>query len=108
MYAVIFEVFPGEGQYEAYLEIAAGLLADAQAIEGFISIERFSSLVNEGKILSLSFWESEESIQTWREHTDHRKAQTRGRYQIFDDYRLCVAQVVRDYGKYERDQAPQP
>ena len=63
---------------------------------------------DEGKLLSLSFWRDEESIRRWRAHTGHRSAQVAGRSGIFEDYRLRVASVVRDYGLTERSQAPQP
>lgn len=107
MIAVIFEVIPAEGQKGTYLDIAAELRPLLDEIDGFISIERFQSLTDPGKILSLSFWRDEAAIQTWREQLDHRDAQIRGRTGIFEDYRLRIATVVRDYGLHERDEAPQ-
>lgn len=107
MFAVIFEVYPHKDQHDDYLDIAAVLRPELDKIEGFISIERFASLTTEGKILSLSFWQNEEAIRIWREHVEHRSAQQKGRYKIFQDYRLRVAAVIRDYGMFERDQAPQ-
>jgi heme-degrading monooxygenase HmoA len=106
--AVIFEVMPAEGRTADYLEIAADLRPLLDEIDGFISIERFQSLTDPGKILSLSFWRDEDAIRAWREQAEHRVAQARGRTEIFDDYRLRIASVVRDYGLTERDQAPQP
>lgn len=107
MFAVIFEVNPHQDQFDDYLDIAALLRPELEKIEGFISIERFTSLTTQGKILSLSFWQNEDAIKTWRDHVEHRIAQQKGRYEIFQDYRLRVAAVVRDYGMFERDQAPQ-
>jgi heme-degrading monooxygenase HmoA len=75
-------------------------------IEGFISIERFQSLANQKKLVSLSFWESEEAISNWRNNINHRMAQQKGRYKLFADYRLRVAHIVRDYGLNSREQAP--
>lgn len=106
MYAVIFEVRPSQNRYDAYLSIAADLRPELEKIDGFISIERFASLTEEGKVLSLSFWRDEAAINAWREHRDHRDAQRKGRDDVFDDYRLRVAAVVRDYGMFERDEAP--
>jgi len=106
MIAVIFEVFLAEGKVDEYLDIAASLRPQLKGIDGFISIERFSSLVEEGKILSLSFWRDEEAIEAWRNLESHRIAQEKGRGGVFLDYRLRVANVNRDYGKNERDQAP--
>jgi len=106
MFAVIFEVVPALGRKQEYLDIAASLRPALEKIDGFISIERFESLTNEGKILSLSIWRDEESVKRWRQFEEHRVAQTKGRGGIFADYRLRVASVIRDYGMFERDQAP--
>jgi heme-degrading monooxygenase HmoA len=106
MIAVIFEVLPAEGKMDEYLEIAAGLKPQLEEIDGFISIERFSSLVEEGKVLSLSFWRDEEAIEAWRNLESHRLAQEKGRGGVFYDYRLRVANVNRDYGMENREQAP--
>lgn len=106
MIAVIFEVEPAEGQETAYLDIAAELRPLLDGIEGFISVERFRSLTNPGKVLSLSFFESEEAVARWRNTAEHRCAQAKGRGGVFAGYRLRIANVMRDYGMYERDQAP--
>lgn len=106
MIAVIFEVWPNEGETQTYLDIAASLGPELKKIDGFISIERFESLAQAGKILSLSFWRDEQAIQHWRTLELHRSAQSRGRAEVFRDYRLRVAAVIRDYGMLERAQAP--
>lgn len=106
MIAVIFEVIPEDGRKQEYLNIAADLRPLLDDIDGFISIERFESLTNPGKILSLSFWRDEASVNQWRQMEQHRTAQIQGRTLIFKDYRLRVAAVVRDYGLSDRDQAP--
>ncbi|MBW3634496.1 MAG: antibiotic biosynthesis monooxygenase [Chloroflexi bacterium] len=106
MIAVIFEVWPGEGRRDEYLDIAAELRPLLDGIDGFISIERFASLSEPGKMLSLSFWRDEEAVAAWRQLEAHRAAQTRGRAGIFTDYRLRIAGVVRDYGMHSRDEAP--
>lgn len=106
MIAVIFEVTPAEGHRDAYLEIAAGLRAELEQQDGFISVERFQSLVNPGKLLSLSFWRDEAAVAAWRQRTKHRAAQSAGRGGLFADYRLRVAAVLRDYGLNERGEAP--
>jgi heme-degrading monooxygenase HmoA len=106
MIAIIFEVFPAPGRKQEYLDLAAALKPELEKIDGFISIERFASLTNEGKILSLSVFRDEAAVQAWRNLEKHRLAQARGRAGIFSDYRLRVASVVRDYGMFERAQAP--
>ena len=106
MIAVIFEVTPNPNQTEAYLGAAAKLAPLLAENDGFISIERFQSLTTPGKILSLSFWRDEESVAKWRQLEAHRGVQAAGRRSIFADYRLRVAQVLRDYGMNDREQAP--
>ena len=106
MIVVIFEVIPAEGKVQEYLDIATNLKPQLEKIDGFISIERFSSLVEEGKILSLSFWRDEKAIKAWRNLESHRLAQEKGRGGVFSNYRLRVANVCRDYGMNNREQAP--
>ena len=107
MIGVIFEVWLHPDHKDSYFDIAAGLKQDLQAMDGFVSVERFQSLVDEGKILSLSFWRDEEAVKGWRQHFDHRAAQKSGREGIFLDYRLRVAEVLRDYGMKIRVEAPE-
>jgi len=106
MIAVIFEVTPAEGRKDAYLDIAARLKPTLEQIDGFISVERFQSLTNPEKMLSLSFFRDEEAVQEWRRVEAHRAAQQAGRERLFADYRLRIASVVRDYGLNERAEAP--
>jgi len=106
MIAVIFEVIPAEGKVQEYLDIAAKLKPKLENIDGFISLERFSSLSDEGKLLSLSFWRDENAIEEWRNIESHRLAQEKARDGVFSDYRLRVAIVSRDYGMVNREQAP--
>jgi heme-degrading monooxygenase HmoA len=106
MIAVIFEVEPDPAHRQEYLDTAAALRAELEAIDGFISVERFASLTQPGKLLSLSFWRDEEAVRRWRNLGSHREAQVRGRQGVFRDYRLRVAEVMRDYGLREREQAP--
>lgn len=106
MIAVIFEVEPAAGRAPDYLGIAADLRPLLDGIDGFISIERFESLAQPGKYLSLSFWRDEAAVAAWRAVGEHRAAQAAGRGGIFADYRLRVASVLRDYGMTDRAEAP--
>lgn len=106
MYAVIFEVIPSQQGQEEYLQLADGLRSFLENCDGFISIERFQSLVDDNKLLSLSFWRDEESITTWRNLLEHRLAQQKGKDALFQSYRIRVAEVVRDYTGVQRDEAP--
>lgn len=106
MIAVIFEAEPNPGRKQAYLDAAAKLKPLLEKIDGFISIERFESLTQPGKILSLSIWRDEEAVRRWRNVEEHRRIQAAGRQSIFADYRLRVAQVIRDYGLTNRAEAP--
>ncbi len=106
MIAVIFEVWPKAEHEQDYLDLAAGLRPILETIDGFISIERFESLTEKGKLLSLSFFRDEAAIEAWRNVSEHRRSQAKGRARIFEDYRIRIAGVVRDYGMNERAQAP--
>jgi heme-degrading monooxygenase HmoA len=106
MIAVIFEVEPHPERKDAYLEAAARLKPLLEGIDGFISVERFQSLTQPDKLVSLSYWRDEEAVRRWRNLEPHRRTQAAGRESIFADYRLRVAQVLRDYGMNERDEAP--
>ena len=106
MIAVIFEVVPAPGRRDDYLAVAAELKPLLEAIDGFISVERFQSLSDPGKILSLSFFRDQEAVKAWRNTIAHRRAQAAGRGGIFSGYRLRIAAVIRDYGLHDRDQAP--
>ncbi|QJQ06547.1 antibiotic biosynthesis monooxygenase [Undibacterium piscinae] len=106
MIAVIFEVLPHAASRQAYLDIAAALSPVLKEMDGFISIERFQSLSDPQKILSLSFWRDEAAVAGWRKREAHRAAQSQGRNVVFQDYRLRIAGVIRDYGMTEREQAP--
>ncbi|AWH87444.1 antibiotic biosynthesis monooxygenase family protein [Limnobaculum parvum] len=106
MIAVIFEVQIKPGHKQAYLDLAAELKPLLSEIDGFISIERFESLSEPGKVLSLSFWRDEQAVQQWRQLALHRQAQAKGRATIFNDYRLKIAGIIRDYGMTDRELAP--
>jgi heme-degrading monooxygenase HmoA len=104
--AVIFEVLPKPGQAQRYFDIAAELKPMLDGIDGFVSVERFESLTQPGRYLSLSYWRDEDAVRAWRTHALHRAGQREGRAVVFDDYRIRVAAVLRDYGLRERAQAP--
>jgi heme-degrading monooxygenase HmoA len=105
MIAVIFEVWPD--RRDDYLDIAAELRPHLKEIDGFISVERFESLTEKGKMLSLSFFRDEAAVEAWRNVAEHRAAQAKGRGGIFKDYRLRIAGVIRDYGMNDRAQTPE-
>ncbi len=106
MIAVIFEVYPHPDHKEEYLNIAATLREELHKVDGFISVERFQSLTDPDKLLSLSFFRDEQAVEDWRNLRKHRGAQAAGRGGIFTGYRLRVASVLQDYGLEDREQAP--
>jgi heme-degrading monooxygenase HmoA len=105
MMAVIFEVEPHEGKGQAYFDLAAALRPSLEKIDGFISVERFESLTNKGKYVSLSFWRDEAAVGAWRAHIGHQEAQLLGKRELFKDFRIRVAEVVRDYTLKDRQGA---
>lgn len=106
MIAVIFESWPKPGKKDSYLDMAAMLMPLVQEIDGFISVERFESVSQPGKMVALSFWRDEAAVTNWRNIIEHRRVQKGSRKTVFDDYRLRVAHVIRDYGLNDRDTAP--
>ncbi|WP_137935908.1 antibiotic biosynthesis monooxygenase [Chitinivorax sp. B] len=106
MITILFEVLPHTERQQDYLDLAADLRPQLEQVDGFLSVERFTSLTTPGKMLSLSFWRDEESVKQWRNLPQHRAAQSAGRTHIFANYRLRVASVIRDYGLHEREAAP--
>ena len=106
MIAVIFEMHLKDEGRDPYFSVASQMRSLLGEMDGFISVERFQSLSEKNKFLSLSFWRDEEAVKGWRNHIRHREAQEKGRRDFFDDYRLRVVSVLRDYGKYQRDEVP--
>lgn len=106
MIAVIFEFWPRDGQTGRYLDLAAEMRREVEGIDGFLSVERFESIYEKGKYVSLSFWRDEQAVRAWREHLRHRSVQRLGRAEIFAKYRLRVANVLRDYTQDDRAEAP--
>ena len=106
MIGVIFEVEPAEGCKEAYLDMAAEMRPLVEQVDGFISVERFQSLTNPGKLLSISFFRDEAALDQWRTLAAHRRAQSKGRSGMFSDYRIRVVSVMRNYTLNDRAQAP--
>ncbi len=106
MITVIFEVWPKAGKAAEYFDIAASLRHALEKLDGFISIERFESVTQPGKFVSISFWRDEAAVQAWRNVEGHRMAQAKGRGEVFADYRIRVASVMRDYSMTARGEAP--
>ena len=102
MIAVIFEVEPKDGRGQDYFDLAAGLKAELEKIDGFISVERFESLTTPGRYVSLSYWRDEAAIKAWHAHAGHQSAQANGKAEIFADFRIRVAEVMRDYQLKDR------
>jgi heme-degrading monooxygenase HmoA len=106
MVVVIFEVWPAEGRRAEYLDLAAELKPRLEEVDGFISVERFESLTEKGKLLSISTWRDDAAVRAWRNVAEHRVAQAKGRASVFAGYRLRVASVLRDYSMDQRAEAP--
>jgi heme-degrading monooxygenase HmoA len=106
MIAVIFESWPKSAKMQTYLDMGAALRSHLETLDGFISIERFQSLSDPDKLVALSFWRDEAAVDAWRNREIHRAIQKGSRRDVFRDYRLRVASVIRDYTMSDRNQAP--
>lgn len=96
MFSVIFEVLPGEGKKDRYLELAKHLKPILESIDGFVDNERFESQLRPGWVLSHSTWRDEKSVVRWRTEGKHHAVQEKGRLEIFEDYHLRVGDVTAD------------
>jgi heme-degrading monooxygenase HmoA len=101
MIVVVFEFRPKAGKEASYFDLTKTLTPLVKEFDGFISIERASSVTNEGKYISVSFWRDEQSVERWHAVEQHRMAQALGKTEIFEDYRITVAQTIRQYAKGE-------
>ena len=106
MIVVLFEVEPLSGKDTRYFDIAANLREELAQVDGFVSVERFQSLTRPHVYLSMSWWRDEEAVRAWRTQAAHRQGQQEGRDSVFSNYRIRVAQMLRDYSLKQRDQAP--
>lgn len=102
MYVVVFEISMKEGAQDRYFDLAASLRPEVEKIDGFISVERFESVATPGKFVSISFWRDEAAVQRWRKHAGHEVAQATGKSEVFADFRISVAEVMRQYTMAER------
>ena len=107
MIAIIFEFTPHPDRIDQYFDMAKEMRAHLSRIDGFISVERFESVTTPGKFVSLSFWRDQEAVKAWRNLPEHREAQSTGRREVLAAYRLRVAEVLRDYGREDRAEAPE-
>ncbi len=104
---VLFEVIPTKEGKEKYLELASMLRPMLANIDGFISGERFQSLNNEDKLLSINIWESEEALMKWRNNLEHRMSQAKGKNKLFTSYKITVCNSIREYTDTNREEAPE-
>ena len=103
---VLFEVTVKSGQMDDYLKMAASLKESLASAEGLSRAERFSSLVTENKLLSLSVWDGEQSVEKWRNLLAHRACQRHGRMHDFADDQITVVTPIRTYSMTDRTEAP--
>lgn len=104
---VLFEVKPTKSGMKKYLDLAAMLKPLLAGFEGFIRAERFSSLNEDGKLLSMNIWTDEAAVERWRNAMQHRMSQKEGREKLFESYKITVCSEIRSYTNTERAQAPQ-
>src|SRR5689334_19931349 len=96
MFAVIFEVQPKPERFDDYLALAKTLKPKLEAIDGFIDNERFRSLRDPRRLVSLSTWRDEKAVIRWRTQGEHHGVQEKGRFEVFEDYHLRVGEIFGD------------
>ncbi len=102
----IFEVSPKKDGVEGMFQNVEKALPHVVNAPGFISVEPFTSLANEGKYCFLCVFESEETAAQWRNVAEHRAVQKDGHDNLFEEYKITVTSVVREYTKENRKEAP--
>jgi heme-degrading monooxygenase HmoA len=106
MIVVIFEGIPHEGKMDEYLARSPKYTEEMSKIDGFISNDRYQHCGNPNKVLSISLWKDEQAIKQFRQLEMHQRDEADGREILFEDYRICIAKVFRDYGLNDRGDAP--
>jgi heme-degrading monooxygenase HmoA len=96
VFAVIFEVQPKPERFDDYLALAKQLKPKLEAIDGFIDNERFKSLRDERRLVSLSTWRDEKAVIRWRTQGEHHGVQEKGRFEVFENYHLRVGEIFAD------------
>lgn len=104
---VLFEVKPTKEGMQRYLDLAAMLKPMLSGFEGFIRAERFTSLNEEGKLLSMNIWTDEDAVKRWRNVMEHRMSQAKGREKLIESYKITVCSEIRSYTDTDRVQAPE-
>ena len=94
---VVFEFTPAEEGRNRYFDLVEKLKPLLAGLDGFIGGERFQSLSDKGKLVSINVWESEKAAIKWRNHTAHRLAQLEGKEKLLRSYKITVAEIIREY-----------
>ena len=82
----------GDNGYGAMAD-AMGELAAQQP--GYLGIESVRD--GSGIGITVSYWRDESAARAWKDVAAHRIAQSRGRERWYEDYRVRIATVHRDY-----------
>ena len=93
-YAVIFTSTRTEGDEEGYAEMAERMAELAAQQPGYLGAES----ARDGLGITVSYWESLETIRQWKANTEHLVAQQFGREKWYSAYKTRVCKVERDYG----------
>src|ERR1700730_1241109 len=96
MISQFFEVQIKEGLINRYMDLAASLKPELEAMGGCLFIDRFKSLTRENLLVSYQIWQDEAALTAWRVHAHHHEVQTLGREKVFSDYRIRIAQVIHE------------
>lgn len=95
-YTVIFTSVQTEN-FEGYTEMADLMEALARQQPGFLGIESARNDIG----ITVSYWQSLESIKNWKANLDHLTAQKKGREQWYSYYKVRICKVEREY-EFER------
>ncbi|WP_336070567.1 antibiotic biosynthesis monooxygenase [Mesoflavibacter sp. CH_XMU1404-2] len=92
-YAVIFTSVRTNKDEKDYTKMAELMLNLAKQQPGFLGEESARNAVG----ITVSYWKDLESIKAWKQQTDHKLAQQKGRTDWYKQYKTRICKVERDY-----------
>jgi len=95
-YAVVFTSQRTDSDDTGYGEMAEKMMALAAEQPGFLGVETVRDA--DGVGITVSYWESLDAIRNWKRNEEHLVAQAKGKKVWYQQYRLRICKVEREYG----------
>ena len=89
---LFFEVVPNPGHLHHYFSYVEKLKPELEKHKGLIWLNRYRAQLDDYSLLSYQLWDSEKSLENWRQNKMHRLAQKAGIKKHFKNYRIRIGQ----------------